>query len=312
MVQACRGVLAAHAAGRFHGDIKPGNILRAPSGSVMIADFGLVRSGLATEATATTAANVSCSVGGITGTPAYMAPEQARDGHVDALTDVYALGATLYFLLAGRDPYAPACDALLPALDVLEQVRAGQPPRGWPATGRLVPAVPVAICRKAMSPQPSGRYRSVESLCQDIDDWLAHRPTSVGPHKPLARLELWYKRQRALAHTLVLALLLVACVSGLWVHSMLKSEARIRDAYEREVEARQEAEGLADHNANLLALELEARKAKEEAEAKAAELVLQEREAREEADWQMYLKQPPGRTERPECRRFGSCPSGVR
>jgi tetratricopeptide (TPR) repeat protein len=82
---------AAHAAGIIHRDVKPSNIVLQPSGNVKLVDFGVAR--LVDMEVTRTGENV--------GTPAYMAPEQIRGGSVDARTDLYALGATLYELVTG-------------------------------------------------------------------------------------------------------------------------------------------------------------------------------------------------------------------
>jgi tetratricopeptide (TPR) repeat protein len=82
---------AAHAAGIIHRDVKPSNIVLQPSGNVKLVDFGVAR--LVDMEVTRTGENV--------GTPAYMAPEQIRGGAIDARTDLYALGATLYELITG-------------------------------------------------------------------------------------------------------------------------------------------------------------------------------------------------------------------
>jgi serine/threonine protein kinase len=95
--QAALGLQYAHEQGMIHCDVKPANLLRTPAGIVKVLDFGLAR--LARSESTTPA-------GTLAGTPDYAAPEQARDpDHVDARADIYSLGCTLYFLLAGRSPF---------------------------------------------------------------------------------------------------------------------------------------------------------------------------------------------------------------
>src|SRR5258708_22541180 len=101
---ACVGALladalaAAHANGVIHRDMKPGNVLIAPGGRVLLADFGVAH--LETEDSLVT------RTGALLGTPAYMSPEQATGEPTTAQSDIYSLGATLYQLVTGALPYS--------------------------------------------------------------------------------------------------------------------------------------------------------------------------------------------------------------
>jgi eukaryotic-like serine/threonine-protein kinase len=103
ILQAARGLAYAHDHGVIHRDIKPANLLRDAEGLVKVADLGLARLS-STESTGETASLTRA--GGILGTADYMAPEQALDStSVDHRADIYSLGCTLFYLLAGRSPY---------------------------------------------------------------------------------------------------------------------------------------------------------------------------------------------------------------
>ena len=98
ILKTAEGLRHAHENSMIHRDIKPDNILLTKDGIVKIADLGLAKE---------TDDNQSLTKTGTgAGTPIYMAPEQARDvKHVDARTDIYALGVMLYVFLTGRPPF---------------------------------------------------------------------------------------------------------------------------------------------------------------------------------------------------------------
>jgi serine/threonine protein kinase len=151
--QVAGGLAEVHACGLLHRDIKPGNIILGDDGKPRLVDFGLAVP-VASEA-------LHC----VSGSPAYMAPEQARgQGEwIDARTDVYGLGAVLYFLLIGQKPHAGET-----LKEVLEQARDAPivPPR------RIQHSVPRAlnrICLKAMATDPQARFPSAEALRRALE-----------------------------------------------------------------------------------------------------------------------------------------------
>jgi serine/threonine-protein kinase len=101
VLDAARGLKAAHDLGILHRDVKPGNLMMTAEGRVKVADFGLAK-GVRSEGSATLTAD-----GSTLGSPAYMAPEQAEGlRNLDARADIYALGVTFYELLVGVRPFA--------------------------------------------------------------------------------------------------------------------------------------------------------------------------------------------------------------
>src|SRR5215472_9467449 len=92
MLQIASGLAFVHAQGIVHRDLKPGNIHVKPDGEVKIMDFGLVRF----------ADSQMTRTGTVMGSPSYMSPEVIRGGKADARSDIFALGAVFYELLAGR------------------------------------------------------------------------------------------------------------------------------------------------------------------------------------------------------------------
>jgi hypothetical protein len=153
----------AHQQEVVHRDLKPRNIMLDAAGEPHLLDFGLAKQSAA-EFTIT-------SAGDILGTPAYMAPEQARGeaSNADARTDVYALGVTLYEMLTGRRPFEGNFRGLL--YQILHDD--ATPPR------KLVPEIPrdlETICLKAMSKPPALRYESAAAMAADLRRFLASEP----------------------------------------------------------------------------------------------------------------------------------------
>jgi serine/threonine protein kinase len=100
--QIALGMAAAHAQGVVHGDLKPANILVTPAGMVKVVDFGMARRSAPAVQGEETGLWDPGAAGGISGTPAYMAPEQARGESATPASDVFSLGVMLYELVTGR------------------------------------------------------------------------------------------------------------------------------------------------------------------------------------------------------------------
>ncbi|MEQ1568358.1 MAG: serine/threonine-protein kinase [Myxococcota bacterium] len=239
VAEAARGVEAAHRAGVLHRDLKPGNILLTPvSRRAKVTDFGLAADQIFPEPTERTPATATVTVmldegdGRVVGTPAYMSPEQAL-GHPPTRTgDVYALGATLYALVARRAPYEPTGEHQIPAFDVLAQVRGGPPdPLGQVVR---VPRRLARLVEKAMARAPRDRYPTALAFAHDLDAFVADRPTTVDGAAPLLRVWLFARRNRQLvASALALAVMLVVFAAALgWLDLQRRDLVRAIDAAE--------------------------------------------------------------------------------
>jgi serine/threonine-protein kinase len=199
-VMACvaGAVASAHAEGLLHRDIKPGNVLLAADGTPKVTDFGLAKFAGAGDALTLT--------GAVLGTPSYMAPEQAagRTADVGERTDVYGIGATFYELLTGRPPHKGLDHADTIRRVLTEEVK---PPR---AVRPEVPAELEAVCLKCLEKEPPRRYSSAKALADDLDRWLAGKPTEARPRTSWDSAKRWVGRHRvATAAVVLLALLAV-------------------------------------------------------------------------------------------------------
>ena len=198
MKAAAEAVQCAHDTGIVHRDIKPHNVLVDRSGQPKVTDFGLAK--LVQGGSELTAA------GQIMGTPSYMPPEQATGKleEIGPVSDVYALGATLYFLLTGRPPFQAAS-----AVETIRQVvdREPVPPR------RLNPDIPrdvETICSKCLRKEPSKRYATASEFADDLGRWLEHRPISARPVRRFEKVWLWCKRRPTVAALMTAIVLLVS------------------------------------------------------------------------------------------------------
>jgi serine/threonine-protein kinase len=159
--QTCEALAEAHRIGLIHRDIKPGNIFAAERGGVYdvakLLDFGLAKPVIAT-------ADVNLTQdGAITGSPLFMAPEQAAgDGVPDARSDIYGLGAVAYYLLTGRPPF----EADNPVKILLAHAQKAVVPPSQLQGG--VPADLERIVLRCMEKNPADRYQSVGELAADL------------------------------------------------------------------------------------------------------------------------------------------------
>ena len=271
LLKVCEAMSYAHSKGVVHRDLKPTNVRVGRFGEVYVMDWGLARAtatpdeGAQPDA-APAAAGASDSelratwAGAILGTPGYMAPEQAagRIEEVDERSDVYALGAMLYQLLAGRAPFSEEGEAPAPFV-LLARMQAGPPA----PLGAIAPSAPpelVAICEKAMSAEAQERHRDMGELGEDLRAFLEGRVVRAYETGAWAELRKWIQRNRALSASITAGF--AATVAGLVVALVQGQRA------EHNAELAMRNAELAARNAELA----ESRRAEAQAEAARAEL----------------------------------------
>jgi Protein kinase domain len=238
MLAAIDAVAHAHRRGVIHRDLKPGNILVGELGETVVIDWGLAKViGEDDDKPGTVLVasdSLRTQIGAVFGTPGFMAPEQARGEELDPRGDVYALGATLYQLLAGAPPHSGTSATEVIAktgsrevvpVDVIAQ---GAPPEL------------VAIVGKALAFDPAGRYADAGALGEDVRRFLAGQ--LVAAHRYTRRQRLWRFTRRHRAPLVVAALASVAVAVLAWV-----GVRQIMQERNLAIEAREEA----DHDKRL-------------------------------------------------------------
>jgi serine/threonine protein kinase/WD40 repeat protein len=260
----CDAVAFAHFKGVVHRDLKPENIMIGEFGEALVMDWGLAKlldeqadlelseavgevvelpgqldpSGTIPEAISGISEALTMA-GEVVGTPRYMAPEQARGEtqHIDARTDVYALGGMLFEILA-LEPSVSGDSAM----DVLKRIAEGDfvtpiehlkagPKQGIAPhcpEGQIPPALS-AIVMRAMALRREDRYQDVMELAGDIDAWTGGFATSVENIRFVGQLRLLIARHKAITATIAVSLVTVVWATNLYVQGV-KREKQIADS----------------------------------------------------------------------------------
>jgi serine/threonine-protein kinase len=146
VAQAADALQAAHANGIVHRDVKPGNLLVRPNGTLVLTDFGIARSALVGQLTV---------AGSVLGTASYISPEQASGAVATAASDVYALGVVAYQCLSGHRPF----DGATPIEIAMKHVR--DTPRPLPSD---IPPAVRAIVDRALAKDPGARWPTAAAM----------------------------------------------------------------------------------------------------------------------------------------------------
>jgi beta-lactam-binding protein with PASTA domain/tRNA A-37 threonylcarbamoyl transferase component Bud32 len=151
----CAALDFSHRNGIVHRDVKPGNVMITPQGTVKVMDFGIARAVSDSAATMT-------STAAVIGTAQYLSPEQARGEGVDARSDVYSAGCLLYELVTGTPPFTGDS----PVAVAYQHVR--EDPKTPSSINPAIPPELDAILLKAMSKNPANRYQSAADMRADL------------------------------------------------------------------------------------------------------------------------------------------------
>lgn len=184
----------AHQNGIIHGDLKPSNILLTNEAFPMVVDFGLSRN-IKTK--------VSSKSIEFSGTLAYAAPEQITANILDAKTDIWSLGVTLYELLTLKNPFAEKT-----VKKIADKILKGNP-ASLRSYRKNIPLELEAIVLKCLEKKPVNRYSWIQALSDDLSNYLASKPIKAKPDGILGKTRKAIKRKPITA----ILLFIVACLS---------------------------------------------------------------------------------------------------
>jgi serine/threonine protein kinase len=217
----CQAVGFAHSRGVIHRDLKPDNIMVGSFGEALVMDWGTARSltvGSSHSANSSESKSLSgdaiehTAQGTVVGTPSFMSPEQAGGdvAHIDERTDIFGLGAILYFLLTGCTLYKADSPEATRQAAQRGDIR---PPR------EIDPQIskPIeAICRKALALERSDRYQNASAFERDIHAHLAGEPVLAYRENLIERSHRWLGRHQFVV-IIVLVYIILRIIIFFWL-----------------------------------------------------------------------------------------------
>jgi hypothetical protein len=236
-VLACAHAIAhAHKRGVIHRDIKPNNVLVGEHGETVVIDWGIAKViGEADDDDALppmAGDSLRTRIGTVSGTPGFMSPEQARGDEIGTSADVWALGATLYYLLARQMPHET--NAKTP-----DDLLAHAAYRPVPSIATVVGGVPpeiAAITERALAFDVVDRFPDAASFADELSRYLTGQIVASHRYSLREHLVRWVKRHRAIVAVAVLAMTVVAVVSTIAIRNVIAARERA-DESARQAEA---------------------------------------------------------------------------
>jgi len=244
VVAAAQAIAHAHKRGVVHRDIKPSNILVGELGETVVIDWGLAKvigepeqeDPHAPSEAMDAGTSLRTRIGSVFGTPGFMAPEQVRGEAVDARSDVYALGATLYYTFTREPPHASASET--------EMMSAAASGPAQPI-GEVVEGLPrelSTIVDKALAFDERTRYADAGALAEDLQRFLTGQLVASHEYSRRERLARFVRRNRVAVAVAAIALATVMIGGALAVRSIVAArdradvQARLAVAGQRDAE----------------------------------------------------------------------------
>lgn len=219
-LRVCEAVAFAHSKGVVHLDIKPQNIQMGPFGEVLLCDWGLsktvgsdIENDVPDELDKAMTADLTLN-GVLRGTPGYMSPSLSQGKPGEFKDDIYALGATLYFILCGKCPHQSDDVKEILANTIVSDVE--EPSVLFPTYN--IPLSLEAVALKALAKE--NRYETVQEIRQEITSHLRGYATKAEEAGLGTILKLLYKRQKTLWNTVFVAILALLVITAVFIQSL--------------------------------------------------------------------------------------------